>query len=68
MSILHDILIQKIILIGLFAKVKTVKLMESPVSVPAQSMMFSSTQKFLTILRLQKPMKIMSDLHKILGG
>ena len=61
-------LIQQIILIGLFAKIKAIKLIESPVSVPPQSMMFSSNQKFLTILRMQKPMKIMSDLHKILGG
>ena len=60
-------LIQKIILIGLFAKFKTLKLMVSPVSVPPQSMMFSSNQKFLTILRMQKTLKITSNLHKILG-
>ena len=56
------------ILIGLYAKIKTIKLKESPVSVPPPSTKFSSNQKNLIILRLQKPMKIMSDLHKILGG
>ena len=65
MSILYDILIQKTVPIGLFAKIKTIKLMESPVSVPSPSMTFSSNQKFLTILRMQKLMKITSDLHKI---
>ena len=42
---LYDMLIQKIILIGLFAKIKAIKLIESPVSVPPQSMMFSSNKK-----------------------
>ena len=56
------------ILIGLFVKIETIKLIESPVSVPPPSTKFSSNQKIFIILRLQKPMKIMSDLHKILGG
>ena len=56
------------ILIGLFVKIETIKLIESPVSVPPPSTKFSSNQKNLIVLRLQKPMKIMSDLHKILGG
>ena len=68
MSILHDILKQKTVPIGLFAIIKTIKLMESLVSVPPRSMMFSLTTKILTILRMQKPMKIPSDLHKIPGG
>ena len=42
---LYDMLIQKIILIGLFAKIKAIKLIESLVSVSPRSMMFSSNQK-----------------------
>ena len=54
MSILHDILIQKIIPIELFGRIKIIKLMESPVSVPPQSMMFFFLQKTLNNFEIPK--------------